>query len=152
LIIRWPRAIKAGTVSDEPVTSVDYFPTICRAAGVRLPAGRDIDGVSILDHLTSAGKKDLGRDAIYWHFPHYRGGIVPYSIIRAGDWKLLKRYEGVEYELYNLKNDLSEKTDLAETRPEKVRELSEKLTEWLKVTNAKLPRPNPDYVPPKAKR
>jgi arylsulfatase A-like enzyme len=143
VIVRWPKVVKPGTVSHEPVTSVDYFPTICEAAGVPLPGDRDIDGISILGHLKSGGAKKLDREAIYWHFPHYRGNIVPYSIIRAGDWKLIKRYDGKTFELFNLKADLSEENDLSEEMPEKVKELDTKLSNWLLVTNAKMPRPNP---------
>jgi len=145
LIVRWPKVTKAGTVSHEPVTSVDYLPTICEAAGVPLPRDRAIDGVSLLEHLISNGTRKLSREAIFWHFPHYRGGIAPYSIIRAGNWKLIKRYEGKTFELFNLKADLSEKNDLSEKMPEKVKELDAKLTRWLWATGAKLPRPNPDY-------
>ena len=147
LIVRWPKVIKPGTISHEPVTSVDYFPTICEAAGAAPPGDCDIDGVSLLEHLKSNGAKALNREAIYWHFPHYRGKVVPYSIIRAGDWKLIKRYEGKAFELFNLKNDLPEKNDLSEKMPAKVKELDAKLTQWLRATGAKLPRPNPAYAP-----
>ena len=143
LIVRWPNVIKAGTISHEPVTSVDYFPTICEAAGVSLPQDRPIDGVSLLGLLKSNGAEKLNREAIFWHFPHYRGEIVPYSIIRDGDWKLIKRYVGRTFELFNLKNDLSEQNDLSEKMPEKVKELDDELSNWLKATKAKLPRPNP---------
>ncbi len=147
VIVRWPKVVKPGSLSHEPVTSVDYFPTICEAAGVSLPRDRDIDGVSLLGHLKSNGDKKLDREAIFWHFPHYRGNIVPYSIIREGNWKLIKRYEGKTFELYNLKGDLSESNDLSEVLPEKVRRLNAKLTRWLRISRAKLPRPNPDYEP-----
>jgi arylsulfatase A-like enzyme len=147
LIVRWPRFVKSGTVSREPVTSVDYFPTICEAVGVRLPQDRDIDGISLLGLLKSNGAINLDREALFWHFPHYRGNVVPYSIIRAGEWKLIKRYEGKTFELFNLKTDLSEKFDLSEKMPEKVRELDAKLGNWLRATGAKLPRPNLDYDP-----
>jgi arylsulfatase A-like enzyme len=144
LIVRWPAVVKPSTQSDAPVTSVDYFPTICAAAGVRLPADRDIDGVSIMPLLTQKGT--IRRDAIFWHFPHYRGkDVTPYSIIRQGDWKLIKRYDGKEFELFNLKDDLAETTDLAEEMPEKTKQLDNRLMQWLKLTNAKMPRPNPDY-------
>jgi arylsulfatase A-like enzyme len=77
---------------------------------------------------------------LYWHFPHYRGvDVVPYSIIRDGDWKLIKRYEGTTFELFNLKNDREEKLELSEKLPDKVRELDLKLQAWLKKTNAKMP-------------
>ena len=152
VIIRWPRVVKPGTVSHEPVTSVDYFPTICELAGVPLPRDRAIDGTSLVGHLKSASTKPLGRDALYWHFPHYRGNIAPYSIIRSGDWKLIKRYEGRPFELFNLKGDLSEQNELSQTMPAKVKQLDAKLTEWLKTTGANLPIPNPDYEPGKQGR
>jgi arylsulfatase A-like enzyme len=145
VIIRWPGVIKPGSVSREPVTSVDYFPTICEAAGVQLPRDRSIDGLSLVEHLKSGGEKRLPRSAIFWHFPHYRGDVVPYSIIRDGDFKLIKRYEGRTFELFNLKADLSEKTDLCEKMPEKVKVLDAKLSKWLQATGAKLPKPNPNY-------
>jgi len=155
LLVRWPKVIKPGTVSHEPVTSVDYFPTICQAAGVTLPRDRDIDGVSLLGHLKSNGIQKLNRDTLFWHFPHYRGNIMPYSIIRDGNWKLIKRYDtsassvepGKTFELYNLKGDLSESNDLSQVLPAKVRQLDAKLRRWLRLTGAKLPRPNPDYDP-----
>ena len=145
LIVRWPKVIKPGTVSHEPVTSVDYFPTICQAAGVPLPNDRDIDGVSLLGHLKSNGTRELNRHALYWHFPHYRGNVVPYSIIREGSWKLIKRYEGKPFELFNLKSDISEENDLSEIYPTKTRQLDAKLRRWLRLAGAKLPKPNPNY-------
>ncbi|MCD6395307.1 MAG: sulfatase-like hydrolase/transferase [Planctomycetes bacterium] len=145
LIVRWPGVVKPGAECSVPVTSVDYFPTIRQAAGVRTPARRSIDGESIMPLLTQSDRLD--RDAIFWHFPHYRGRVVPYSIIRAGDWKLIKRYEGREFELFNLKHDLSEKNDLADSMPDKVEELDAKLKAWLKRTGARMPRANPDYTP-----
>jgi len=145
LIIRWPGVIQAGKVSHEPVTSVDYFPTMCQAAGVPLPRDRAIDGVSLVKHLKTSGDKGLSREAIFWHFPHYRGKVVPYSIIRKGNWKLIKRYEGKTFELFNLKDDLSEKNELSQQMPAKVRELDAQLSDWLRATGAKLPKPNPAY-------
>ncbi|NQT85962.1 sulfatase [bacterium] len=145
LIVRWPSVVRAGAVSEEPVTSVDYLPTVLAAAGQKIPAGREIDGVSLIPVLTGKGGPD--RDAIFWHFPHYRGRIMPYSIIRAGDWKLLKRYDGKPFELFNLKDDLSETTDLAEKMPAKVKALDAKLVAWLKSVGAKVPKPNPAYKP-----
>lgn len=143
LIVCCPAWLKAGSVCEAPVTSVDYFPTICEATGARLPTDRAIDGESLMPLLRQSGS--LKRDAIFWHFPHYRGNILPYSIIRAGDWKLIKRYEGKTFELFNLKNDVREERDLSEEKPDKVRELDARLTAWLKATGAKLPRENPDY-------
>ena len=145
VIVRWPGVVKPGRVCDTPVISVDYFPTICEATGVPLPTDRPIDGKSLVPLLRNTGP--LNRDDLYWHFPHYRADVVPYSIIRAGDWKLIRRYEGKRYELFNLKDDPSEEHDLSEQFPDKVNELDTKLDAWLTETGAKLPRPNPVYTP-----
>ncbi len=141
-IVRWPGVVKPGSVSDEPVCSIDVLPTLLEAAGVETPADRAIDGLSLVDHLKSAGKQSLGRDELLWHFPHYRHAPGPYSIIRKGDWKLIRWDEGVS-ELYDLKSDLSETTNLAEKKTDKLAELDGLLTTRLKSMNARIPRPNP---------
>jgi arylsulfatase A-like enzyme len=145
LLIKWPGVVNPGTTSAEPVTSVDYFPTIAEVTGLDLPEDRDIDGLSLAKHLSSQGRQKLNRDAIFWHFPHYRHNPGPYSIIREGDWKLIKFYEG-PMELFDLKNDLGETKNLAVAMPEKVKGLERRLLAHLKSVGAKMPKPNP---PPK---
>ena len=142
LLIKWPGVVKPGTTSSAPVTSVDYFPTISEVTGLDLPNDRAIDGLSLVKHLRSQGKQKLDRDAIYWHFPHYRHNPGPYSIIREGDWKLIKFYEG-PMELFDLKNDLGEARNLASAMPGKVRELEGRLLGHLKSVDAKMPKLNP---------
>lgn len=136
MIVSWNDVIKGNKVSDLLVTTVDLLPTICAITNSPLPK-TELDGRDISPVLK--GKK-LNQVPLFWHFPHYReGGVVPYSIIRDGDWKLIKRYEGKTFELFNLKNDLSEKIELAEKQTDKVNELDAKLQSWLKHTNAKMP-------------
>ena len=77
---------------------------------------------------------------------HYRYGSRPYSIIRKGDFKLIKYWTG-EYELFGLSKDLSENNDLASDMPGKVKELDSILMKRLAAGNAKLPRENHDYAP-----
>jgi arylsulfatase A-like enzyme len=137
-IFFWPGKIQQGQISDIPIVSTDYLPTICNATGIEPSEFEDLDGISLLPHIL-AGEK-LERKAIFWHFPHYRGNdIVPFSIIRKGDWKLIKRYDGKTFELFNLKDDLSETTELSEKKPDKVNELNDDLEKWLRETNARLP-------------
>lgn len=143
-IVRWPGVVQPGTKSDEPVCSIDVMPTLVEAAGLDLPEDRRIDGLSLVDHLKSAGKESLDRDELLWHFPHYRHAPGPYSIIRKGDWKLIRWDEGIS-ELYNLDADLSETKNVAETEPEKLAELNERLNGLLESTGAKLPRRNPQW-------
>ncbi|MBT3199985.1 MAG: sulfatase [Phycisphaerales bacterium] len=145
MIVRYPKLIKPAGVCAVPVSSVDFFPTILEIASVKMESSHKIDGVSFAC-LLKGEKKTLARKAIYWHYPHYspQGGR-PASAVRAGDYKLVKLYEDNSIELYNLKDDLSEKTNLAEKQPEKTAELTKLLDAWLKETKAKFPKPNPNY-------
>ncbi|HET6456890.1 MAG TPA: sulfatase/phosphatase domain-containing protein, partial [Armatimonadota bacterium] len=86
------------------------------------------------------------RKTFYWHYPHYHR-CTPGGAIRDGDWKLIEFFEDGHVELYNLKDDLSETTDLAAKMPEKAEELRKKLADWRKSVDASMPTPNPDYEP-----
>ena len=134
-IVKWPGVAQKGATSDQPVISMDILPTIAAAAGAPLPK-TDIDGKDLKPLLT--GKGELERKTLYWHFPHYRHKPGPYSIIRDGDWKLIKWYEG-QTALFNLKEDMEEKNELSATMPEKVKELDAKLMAHLKATTDRIP-------------
>ncbi|HUX59037.1 MAG TPA: sulfatase [Bacteroidales bacterium] len=136
MIVSWQGKINAGSTCDLPISTVDILPTVCALAKTPLPKNK-IDGRDISPALREEKIREV---PLYWHFPHYRGAdVFPYSIIRDDDWKLIKRYEGTTFELYNLKNDLSEETDLANENPEMVKKLNLKLEKWLKATHAKMP-------------
>ena len=136
MFVYWKGKVQEGSACDLPVSTVDMLPTICAITRSPLPETK-LDGRDIGPVLKG---KRLNQVPLFWHFPHYRGSdVVPYSIIRDRDWKLIKRYEGNEYELYNLKNDMEENKDLAKTFPGKVRKLNDKLQDWLIHTNAKIP-------------
>ena len=142
-IVRAPGVTKPGSVSDQPVVSMDFFPTMLELAGLPLKPNLHADGRSLLPELT--GKKGKPRP-LYWHYPHYHGSTwKPGASIREGDWKLIKFYDQEKVELYNLKKDPSEKKDLAKKNSAKSKELENKLLAWQKQMNAKLPKPNPNY-------
>jgi arylsulfatase A len=147
-IVRWPSHVEAGAVRDEPVCTIDLLPTICAVTGATLPPDRTIDGVSLQPLLERTGS--LARTTLYWHFPHYwaGGNLSPYSVVRHGDWKLIRWYEDGTEELYDLATDLGEQDDRAADRPDKTRELDALLDAWLAETGARLPRPNPDDKAP----
>jgi arylsulfatase A-like enzyme len=142
MIIKWPGRVKAASVCKEPVTSTDFYPTMLQMAHLPLKPNQHIDGLSLVPLLTGTGKLD--RNAIYWHYPHYHGsGSRPGGAIRAGNYKLIEFYEDNRVELYNLKNDISEKHNLAEKMPQKTAELREMLHSWRKSVNARMPKPKP---------
>ena len=143
LIVKWPGAVKPGSTCAVPVSSIDFFPTLLEAAGVKSEA--KVDGRSLVPLLKQSGT--LQRDALYWHYPHYWGGtrVRPFGAVRAGDWKLIEFYEDMRVELYNLNRDLGETRDLSEQTPGKVAELREMLHQWRKSVDAQMPTPNPAY-------
>jgi arylsulfatase A-like enzyme len=143
-IVKWPGVTRPGGVCDEPVITPDLYPTLLELAGAK---GNAVDGVSLVPLLKDPAAK-LQREAIYWHYPHYHpGGATPYGAVRARDWKLIEFYEDWHVELYNLKDDVGEKHDLARDMPEKAAELRERLHGWRKAVGAQMPTPNPDYKP-----
>jgi arylsulfatase A len=147
LIVKWPGVTKAGSVNTTPVISVDFFPTILEMADQK-PAPAGGDGESLVTLLK--GRSRLQRDTIYWHYPHYHPGSArPYSAIREGDWKLIHFFEDDHVELYNLKSDMSEKSDVAATEVKRAADLRAKLNAWRTKVGAQLPAKNPDYDPAK---
>ena len=150
MIVRWPGVTREGSTCDVPVISDDFCPTILEMAG--LPPGPEphADGASLVPILT--GRGDLRRKALYWHYPHYSNqGGRPSGAVRAGDWKLIEQFEDGRAELYNLKDDLAETSDLATRMPDRARELQRMLAAWRTAVGAQMPAPNPDVKPPAAR-
>jgi arylsulfatase A-like enzyme len=146
-LFRLPGTIAPGTTCDQPINSVDLYPTLLELTGTRADSGYTLDGVSYLSLLTG-GAGRLDRDAIYWHFPGYLGAgaggwrTTPAGAIRAGDWKLIEFFETGTLELYNLRADLSETTNLAKQMPDRVKELHARLLAWRQSVKAPMPTPN----------
>jgi arylsulfatase A-like enzyme len=164
--IVWEGKIEGGQRSDIPVTNLDLYPTILEAAGLKkFLRGKEtlpLDGISLLPHLTK--NKQIRERPLFWHFPIYLEAYVsegyetrdalfrtrPGSLVRLGDWKLHQYFEDGGLELYNLKEDISERVNLAETNPDKTNELLKLLEEWRKSTGAPTPTEhNPEYISPK---
>ena len=144
-IVRAPGVTKPGSASDVPVVSMDFFPTMLELANLPLRPKLHADGRSIVPELKGGEGKSR---ALYWHYPHYHGSTwKPGASIRDGDWKLINFYHYGKVELYNLKDDPSEKKDLAKANPTKTKEMEEKLLAWQKTMKAKMPVPNPNYDP-----
>ena len=142
MIIKWPGVTAPGSTTDEPVTSTDFYPTMLAMAGLELREDEHRDGVNLVPVLKQTGS--VGREALYWHYPHYGNqGGSPGSAVRAGPWKLIHFFEDERAELYNLNDDVGETNDLAETEPEKVRQLHALLRTWHQEVDARFPSPNP---------
>ena len=153
LIVRWPGVVKSGVVSSEPVVTMDFYPTILEATGVALDRERPLDGESLMPILRGDSER-LERDMVAWHYPNYafhRANKLG-SAIRMGDFKLIDRFDDGSAELYNLRDDIGEKKDLAALMPATVRKLQSRLERWRRETGAPIPRmreaTEPDLVVP----
>ena len=146
-IFRWPGHVKPGTTSDLPINSVDLYPTLLELAGAKPPAGHPLDGTSYLKLLGDADQARPDRPPLFWHFPGYLGAggntwrTLPGGVIRDGDWKLIEYFEDNRLELYNLKDDIGEKHNLATANPDKAQELHRKLAQWRQELKAPMPHP-----------
>jgi len=129
LIIHWPGVTRPGGVCETPVCTMDFYPTFTRAAVVE---GQPLDGLSLMLLLESP-KARLRRDALYWHYPlekpHFLGGRSA-GAIRKGNFKLIEFFDTGEVELYDLVADPSEQHNLADSQPEKKRDLLADLHKW----------------------
>lgn len=147
LVVSWPRVAAVGSQCDVPVATIDLYPTLLDLAEAPPPPGQVLDGVSLAPLLRGTGTPS--RERLFWHFPCYVGRATPSSAIRQGDYKLIEFFEdGGRHELYNLRDDPGERTDLARRDPERVRALTATLHAWQRETAATIPRDaNPAYDP-----
>ena len=132
-----------GKTCDAPVTGADFYPTILDLLGLPLRPDQHNDGVSLVPLLNG---KTIAERPLIWHYPHYGNqGGDPGSIIRRGDWKLIHYYEDDHEELYNLKTDLSETTDVSAQNPDMVNRLHTELFDYLNKVGAKFPQKDSEY-------
>jgi arylsulfatase A-like enzyme len=136
-VVKWPGKVPAGVQSNLPIVTLDWVPTILDYQGLN-PKDQGLDGQSLVEVL--AGGRLESRD-LFWHFPHYRGAdVVPYSIIRSGEYKLIHYFGEQPDELFSLANDPRETTNLAAQFPELVIQLKSSLKAWWQETGARLPQ------------
>jgi len=139
MAVSWPKVIKGGSSTDVPVNSMDFFPTFVHAAGGRTDDIAQLEGEDLMPLFK--GADSLGRDTLYWHYPHNRPDVKLFmgSVILEGDWKLYEGYSVMPDALYNLKDDPMEKNNLLSSNPELADRLRKKLHRWLSDVEAKMP-------------
>ena len=144
-LVRWPNKIKAGSICNEPVIGMDFYPTFLEMANLKSRPKNHKDGQSLVSLMTGTSTK-INRKQLFWHYPHYHR-TKPYGAIREGDWKLIEFFEDGNLELYNLKNDPNETTNLAASMPKKAKKLLSSMKKWRVSVGAQMMSPNPNYDP-----
>ena len=144
LLIRGPGVTAVGAVVGA-VQGMDVMPTILDLCGI--PSPKSLDGVSLKAQLTGG---TLAERDLFWHYPHYANqGGKPGGAVRSGEYKLIEFYEREprRRELFHIAKDVAESRNLAEEKPDLVKELAGKLDAWRKAVGAAMPTANPAYVP-----
>lgn len=113
-IARWPGVVPAGRVSDEAWAFWDFLPTAAELSGAKIPAGVQIDGLSLVSFLKGGAAPK--REYFYWELHEE----TPLQAVRWGDWKAVRNGPAKAIEIYDLKADAAESKDLAAERPELV--------------------------------
>ena len=116
MFVKWPSQIAPGSQVATPVAHIDVMPTLANAAQAAMPEGVAIDGEDILPLLSETGAAAWQRETLFWQSGYYR-------VVRHGDWKLQISERPNKSWLYNLAVDPTEQTNLAESEPDKLREL-----------------------------
>ncbi len=115
MLVKWPAKINAGATFAGAAGHVDIFATAAAAAGADMPAGKTMDGVNLVPFITGEAQ-GTPHQTMFWRSGHYK-------VLLAGDWKLQVSARPAKSWLYNLKDDPTEKTNLAESDPEKLAEM-----------------------------
>ncbi|MHB8897309.1 MAG: arylsulfatase [Thermoguttaceae bacterium] len=108
----WPGTVPAGRVSDEPWAFWDYLPTVAELTGAKLPPDFHPVGLSLVSFLKGGPAPD--RDYFYWELHEMSSGSI--QAVRWGDWKAVKNGPSQPIEIYDLRADAGEATDLAWSR------------------------------------
>ncbi|MDG2220483.1 MAG: sulfatase-like hydrolase/transferase [Rubripirellula sp.] len=142
LIVAGPR-VRTG-VSDVPTIAMDLYPTILSYIDARPKPEEHLDGVSIMPLLT--GTDSIPDRPLFWHYPHY-DETTPYSSAIIDGWKLIRYADDGKTELYHLKNDPLERTNLAAAKPKQASWMAKQMDEYLADVDAQPAAPNPNYDP-----
>jgi|MDTC01.1.fsa_nt_gb N-acetylgalactosamine-6-sulfatase len=105
MMARWPEHLPAGLVSDQPCMTIDFTYSLARITGLRQKERSGLDGMDILQHLTS--KRLNTPRTMHWRA---RRGNRTWKAIRHGDWKYVHKIEGGNQEswLFDLASDPEE--------------------------------------------
>ena len=137
-ITRWPGKIQPSSTCDVPVIGSDMFPTMLSIAGVKAPADRLLDGVDVLAALTGNAAQVQRPQPLFWRL-HMAPNMK--IAMRVDDWKILANAELTEFELYNLKDDVKEQTDLKDKETDRFNTLKAELIKH----NASVDAEGPDW-------
>jgi arylsulfatase A-like enzyme len=136
--------IPAGGIQRQQAAVQDLFPTVLMLTEAKAPSGHVVDGKPLQTLLT--GKPDASRDETFlMHYPHAPHRSAYFTSFRQGEWKVVYHYfpseasSGSHYQLFHLKADPYEQSDLTGSQPEKLKEMMTALSAALEQHQARYP-------------
>ncbi|MFC1601092.1 sulfatase [Candidatus Sumerlaeota bacterium] len=150
MIVRCPGTTKPGSASPVVTSSVDHYPAILEMTGQPARPDNHKDGVSYVPALKG---QSFDRGPTLCDMPHpiWATLNIPNTFVREGDWKMYRFWhdnptdQSHRYELYNVRKDISEKTNLATDNPDRVKKMSAVLDKFYKDTGVLGYNPNSKY-------
>ena len=127
--------VAAGAVSAEPVTGLDFFPTIAELAGYPKPLPAVLDGGSLTPVIHHGGSGKVIRNHPFLLF-HQAVARSAETALLAGDYKLVKTWAKDQLELFDLRKDVGEADDLSAKIPDKTQELHRMMVDFLTEVDA----------------
>ena len=142
MLVKWPGVTTANTITDSRLIIEDFFPTILEMAGISdYKTVQKVDGKSFTAILKGESIND--DRPLFWHYPNNWGpsgpGIGAFSAVRLGDFKLIYYHIDESFELFDIKNDIGENTNLTINNASKVTELAKVLGDYLRSVDAQMP-------------
>jgi arylsulfatase A-like enzyme len=147
--VRWPGHVPAGRVDTQSIVcGVDFLPTLCALGGAALPEGARLDGIDV--SATWRTGAPVRRGTLFWEYGRneqffkFGPDQSPSLAVRRDNWKLLVNPDGARPELFDLAADPKEAHNLAATKPEVTRELTNLVMDW----RATWPKPPASEIRP----
>ena len=142
-IVRWPNRVAAGSINKTPIHHIDLFPTFRSIAGAEPPPqklhGRD------LGPLLKGAQGFQHPRSLFWYLPGYSSFHEPSVMVRRGDWKLVRRLDEDDSELFDTTREIGETTDQSDSESELALSLNQAALKWLDDLNAPRMKPNPEF-------
>ncbi|MEN6363413.1 MAG: sulfatase-like hydrolase/transferase [Bacteroidales bacterium] len=125
MFFHWPAVLKSGQRFNDPVSSLDLYPTFVQIANAKIPVSKKLDGKDILNDVIAGQSQDKNRMIFSLR---YREGYCDVAA-RQGDWKIT-RMGNEPWGLYNITKDISEHRDLGGQFPDRLKSMVEATQKW----------------------
>ena len=133
-LMRWPDRLKGGVKMAQMMTVMDVFPTLAAAAGIEVKAEKTLEGINMWQTLEK-GEKVMRENWVYFTQESPTYGSFKVTVFNE-EWKLVQLVEqdlektSIKNMLFKVGEDPTETTDLSESNPDVVKQLTKRIYDW----------------------